>query len=151
MVSKIIYKQQFVAAVQKKSKYTTKANSNNSESNSSRNSYGNSQYKKYKNRCQCHTIRSGPNAKIDKPPSQVTHCTSVGKQPEGLGGGVEGKIIARPQRRRHQGGPPHLIQGDKGGGRGCSLRTPRSRPEVHCRAWARDWIRAVVGMASTEA
>jgi len=70
------------------------------------------------NRCQCHTSRSGPNVKIDKPPSQVTHCTWEGKQPEGLGGGVEGKIIARPQRRCHQGGPPHLIQGDKGGGQG---------------------------------
>jgi len=46
---------------------------------------------------------------------------------------------------------PISSKGTRVGGRGCSLRTPRSRPEVHCRAWVRDWIRAVVGMASTEA
>ena len=75
--SKIMYKQQFVAVVQKK-KQITKANSHKNYARVQETVIATVNiWKKYqKNRCQCHTIRNGPNVKSDRPPSQATSKTN---------------------------------------------------------------------------
>ena len=66
-----MYKQQFVAVVQKKNRLQRQAVTtvNAMVQETARNSQYIKKYKK--NRCQCHTIRNGPNVKSDRPPWQA--------------------------------------------------------------------------------